>query len=120
MQLVERLQQEERWLPHPEVEWLVLERPGASLLQYFDGVETVCIVDALSAEGFQGVRRIAPEELLAVRGALSSHNFGVAEGLGLAAALGLLPERLFIYGCAGEPGECLGVLQSLLEQDLLV
>jgi hydrogenase maturation protease len=99
IEAVERLQQEAEWAGRSDIEWLVLERPGAALLHYFSGVEMVCLIDALK-HPVAGVYRIAPAELLSQAGAISSHDFGVAEALCLAQGLGQLPPHLVIYGIA--------------------
>ncbi|MCW8918549.1 MAG: hydrogenase maturation protease [Gammaproteobacteria bacterium] len=99
IEAVERLRQEAQWAGRSDIEWLVLERPGATLLHYLTGVERVCLIDALN-HPVAGVYRIAPAELLAQAGAISSHDFGVAEALRLAQGLGQLPPHLVIYGIA--------------------
>ncbi len=104
MELVEQLSRDESWRARDDIEWLVLERPGAALLHYFEGVETVVIVDALDSDKHEGVVRIEPEQLLNEPALLSSHGFGVAEALQLAQALGQMPERLLIYGVVEAPG----------------
>ena len=121
LQLVEKLRQDVVWQSHDEIEWLLLERPGAALLQYFDGVETICLIDALDCDDHQGVVRIKAESLLAETGSFSSHQFGVAETLQLATTLKQLPPRLFIYGIAGGSSSTLvDELSAMLTQDLLV
>ncbi len=101
MQLVERLRDDPQWQRFGEIEWLLLERPGASLLHYLNGVEVVCLVDALEYSKHGGVVRIEAGDLLAADSSLSSHNFGVTETLHLASALNQLPSRLLIYGVVG-------------------
>jgi Ni,Fe-hydrogenase maturation factor len=96
---------------------LVLERPGAALLQYFAGVETDCLIDALASEEHSGVVRIEPDALLLDKAAISSHRFGVAEALQLAAALQQLPPRLLLYGVVDAP-DCLAELSAMLATDL--
>ncbi len=119
MQLVERLRQDAQWQLRDEIEWLLLERPGAALLQYFGGVETICLIDALDSSLAQGVVRIEPESLLTETGSFSSHQFGVAETLQLAKTLKQLPQRLVIYGIAGGSFTTLyDELSTMLTQDL--
>jgi hydrogenase maturation protease len=117
MELVAQLRDEEKWRRREEIEWLLLERPGAALLQYLDGVETVCLVDALEGHQIDGVLRIDPDSLLSEGAVVSSHHFGVAEALQLAAALQRLPPRLLIYGIAGESARA-AQLGALLAHDL--
>lgn len=102
MQLVEQLRGDACWRQRGKIEWLILERPGAALLHYLEGVETVCLVDALQSGDHEGVIRIEPEALLSEEALLSSHHFGVTEALRLATALQCLPPRLLVYGIAGE------------------
>jgi hydrogenase maturation protease len=103
IEAVQWLCQEAAWRGRDGIDWVVLERPGAALLHYFSGVETLCLIDALDEGDIPGhpaaaVRRIEAEELLSQAGALSSHDFGVAEALLLAERLALLPPRLILYG----------------------
>jgi hydrogenase maturation protease len=97
IEALQRLQQDELWRGRDDIEWVELERPGAALLAQFAGVETVCLIDALD-HPLAGVQRIHPDALMAQSGNISSHDFGVAEALLLAARLGELPPRLIIYG----------------------
>ncbi len=118
MQLVEQLREDVRWQQREEIEWLVLERPGAALLHYFEDVETVCLVDALA--GAQGDRplRLTLDDLLAENAPISSHHLGVSETLQLASVLQQLPPRLFIYGVANNGMESYAELQAMLLEDL--
>lgn len=121
IEAVERLQQDASWQGRDDIEWLALERPGAALLHYFSGIETVCLLDALDRPQ-AGVQRIYPTELLSRSGSISSHDFGVAEALLLAERLGQLPPRLIIYGIALPQGSAAqgwyqtlsGMLQEVL------
>lgn len=116
MQLVEMLSR------HPafqkdNIEFVVVERPGTTLLQYFEDADTVCLVDALLDESEKGVVRIDVEDLLSHPATISSHHFGVAETLQLAATLGQLPPRLLIYGVTGE-GDWYTELVRTISDDL--
>ena len=115
IELVRQLQADQQWRASEEIEWLLLERPGAALLNYFAEVETVVLVDAL--EGGAEVTRIDPDELLSGSGAISSHHFGVAEALQLAQALGQLPPRLLLYGVTPHR-KSYARLSEMLAQDL--
>ena len=115
MELVDKLSCDAVWRQHGDIEWLRLERPGASLLQYFSGVETVCLIDAL--EGGRAVMRIETDELLALDAVISSHHIGVAEALQLATAINQLPPQLLIYGVPDQP-ESYGQLSAMLAEDL--
>ena len=86
----------------PEVE-VVEAGPAVRVLDLLEGADTVIVVDAVRAPaggrahgtvlraeaGADGL----PAEL---RGSLSSHGLGLAEALGLAAALGRMPRVVFI------------------------
>ena len=115
MTLVEQLRDDVMWQQREEIEWLVLERPGAALLQYFTGVETLCLIDALKGAG--PVVRIDQNELLTQDNVISSHHIGVAESLQLAAALHLLPPRLVLYGVGDHP-ESYSQLSAMLSEAL--
>lgn len=121
MQLVDRLRQDVAWQTRDEIDWVVLERPGATLLQYLNGVETVCLIDALDSDDHHGVVRIKAESLLAETGSFSSHQFGVAETLQLANTLQQLPARLLIYGIAsGALSKSFDELSAMLKRDLAI
>ncbi len=119
LQLVARLRHEASWRARDDIEWLVLERPGATLLHYFDGVQTVCLIDALDSTEHRGAVRIDPDALLAGASAISSHHFGVAETLQLARALNQLPPRLLLYGIV-PTADCYTELEAMLSRDLQV
>jgi hydrogenase maturation protease len=97
IEAVQRLQHDALWRGHGDIDWVVLERPGAALLSQLAGVDAVYLIDALD-HPVAGVHRISPEELLTRAGKISSHDFGVAEALLLAERLGQLPQRLMLYG----------------------
>lgn len=117
MQLVEQLRHDAQWRKREDIEWLVLERPGAALLHHFDGVESVCLIDALEHSEQERVERIELGDLLPGEITMSSHNFGVAETVQLAAALKQLPPRLLIYGVTDYP-DCYADLATMLANDL--
>lgn len=117
MRLVEQLRDDPHWSKQTGIEWQVLERPGASLLEYFESAETVVIIDALRSDDHEGVVRIKPDDLLVEASLLSSHHVGVAETLQLAAALNQLPLRLMIYG-VGEHPDSFTRLTTMLDADL--
>ena len=119
MQLVEQLRSDVVWQQREEIEWLVLERPGASLLQYFAGVDIVCVIDALESSSHKGVVRLALDEILGEERTFSSHQFGVAESLQLARVLNQLPHRLLLYGIAGgQVSQNHDELSAMLRHDL--
>jgi hydrogenase maturation protease len=91
----------------------VLEKDGdfASLLDDWQGVPVVIIVDATSSGSAPGTitRYEAHEEPLpAALSRASTHSFGIAEAIELARALGRLPPSLIVFGIEGRdfsPGE---------------
>ena len=84
-----------------ECELIKLDRPGSGLLDWFDGVEHVILLDALALDSDAGQPRLLdPGELQRLSPGTSSHGFGVAQALDLAARLDQLPRRVDIVGIA--------------------
>ncbi|HEY0635062.1 MAG TPA: hydrogenase maturation protease [Gammaproteobacteria bacterium] len=84
---------------HLHLTFVRSDRPGALLLEQLRKVDAAVIIDAMHAGLPPGtLRNILPEQLGRESLLLSSHGFGVAEALALAAVLGELPERLTIFG----------------------
>ncbi len=84
----------------------ILEHDGdpATLLAILDGAATAVIVDAAASGTPAGtVRRFdaGAAPLPARQFGLSTHGFGLAEGLELARALGQLPGRCIVYAVEG-------------------
>jgi hydrogenase maturation protease len=88
----------------PELD--VIEREGepVALLDAFDGVDAVVLVDAVSSGAEPGtVHRLnaavdrLPEELFRH----STHHLGLAEAVELARALGTLPREAIVVGVEG-------------------
>jgi hydrogenase maturation protease len=82
--------------------------PGWGLPNWLEGWSRVILIDAVHMGEKPGTwRRFNPEQVrLIVTGqAVSLHEPGLASGLELTQALGLLPEDIVIYGV--EPDECL-------------
>lgn len=105
--------------------WLALERPGLSLLEAWQGADTVVLIDTLlSPQANRPVQRIALDDLLQQASGLSSHDIGVAEALAMAKVLGQLPPRLLIYGITVcdkrevAATDWLQPLQQMLQDDL--
>ena len=94
----------------PDVAVKLCPRGGLSLLDTWQGAESVMIVDALRSNGVAGSTvRVDQEDLdrLAGIGTVSSHGIGIGETIRLAQALGSLPAKLIIYGIEAhhfEPG----------------
>lgn len=77
---------------------------GVGLLELFEGAVDVVLIDAAVTGAAAGTVHVwdgrdALPGWEATGG--STHHFGVAEGLRLAAALGRLPERVLVYGIEG-------------------
>ncbi len=95
---IERLRKERNRFP-AKTELLSLDRPGSSLVSLLEDAKTVVLIDAMQSGQPPGtVQRIQLTELLAEATHPSSHSLGVAEALALAKALGVLPEKILIYG----------------------
>ncbi len=74
---------------------------GAALMDAWQGAGQVFLIDAVSSGGKPGaVIRVDCRELQGRRdpGLVSSHGFGVAQAIRLAAVLGRLPPRMALYG----------------------
>jgi hydrogenase maturation protease len=84
----------------------VLEREGepTSLIDSWEGVDSVWLVDAVSSGAEPGTvhRHDAGErELPAAIFRTSTHHFGLAEAIELARAVGRLPRTTIVYGIEG-------------------
>jgi hydrogenase maturation protease len=96
----------ERKLP-PNVSIIDAGTPGWGLPLWFEGQDKVIIIDAVRMGETPGAwKRFAPEtvRLFANGEVLSLHEPGLANGLALAEALGVLPGEIVIYGI--EPAQC--------------
>jgi hydrogenase maturation protease len=80
----------------PGVEVIAADRPGAGLVELLDGREAVILVDAARSPGGRAgtVHDLELRGFSTGPGPVSSHAFGVAEALALAARLGRLPPHL--------------------------
>ena len=89
----------------PEVEVLEHSGEGASLLELYQERKMVILVDAVQSDLPVGriVRFDAAKEPVPSRFFhYSTHDFGLAESVEMARALGKLPPNLIIYGIAGK------------------
>ena len=101
-----------------DCELIKLDRPGADLIRYLEGRDEVVIIDAVQAGESPGrLLRLEQDDLAAVACQTSSHGFGVAETLAMAAKLGALPARLTLLGI--ETGPDLSVLPEFSNTELL-
>lgn len=80
------------------------DRPGAALLEAWRDAGLVILLDAVRSGAEPGtVHRLDVEQLSRPRPTSSTHGFGVAEAVALAAALEALPETLLFYGIEADP-----------------
>jgi hydrogenase maturation protease len=87
-----------------DIRVLVKEGDLTSLLDDWQGADTVFVIDAMSSTSAPGtiLRHDAHERPLPARFSRSStHSFGLAEAIELARALGRLPSRLVVFGIEG-------------------
>jgi hydrogenase maturation protease len=84
-----------RALPPGRVQTCVCDRPGVGLIQFLHRRGEVIIVDAARGREPGSVHWLTAADTQALRPA-SSHGFGVAEALGLAAALGQTPDAVHV------------------------
>ena len=94
--------------PPAHTEVIVADRPGAGLIDLFDGVDSVILIDAARSGAPPGT--VHEFDLHALSSCplrlYSSHDFGVAEIIQLAARLDRLPRRGRVFGieiAAGQP-----------------
>lgn len=104
-ELAERLRASEAlagW--HEQISISLHDRPGAALLQAWRGTGLVILIDAVRSGAEPGrVHRLDAAQLAAQPRQLSTHGFGVAEAVQLAAALDALPEALQFFGVEIDP-----------------
>ncbi len=83
----------------PDCELIKLDRPGSDLIRYFQGLDDVVLIDAVQAGQSPGsVLRLEVEDLALTECQTSSHGFGVADALKMAAELNLSPKKLLLIG----------------------
>ncbi len=86
--------------PPPGAEVIAVDRPGATLIDLFDGADAVILIDAAHSGARAGTIHDIDLQVLASHtlGLISSHDLGVAEAVQLAARLGRLPARGRVLG----------------------
>ena len=96
-QIIEKLESDSR-IPDC-CDLLKLDRPGADLVATIQRYPNVVLIDAVQSDQPRGtfVRLDSGQISQQARG-LSSHNFGVAEAIALARAMGQLPRELILFG----------------------
>ena len=88
----------------PGIEVRTLDGDASALLELWSGHEDVALVDAASSGARPGtLHELGAHDPALPAAALrsSTHAFGVADAVGLAAALGRLPDRLEILAVEG-------------------
>jgi hydrogenase maturation protease len=125
-ELAERLRASETLAPWSErISISLHDRPGAALLQVWRGGGQVILLDAVRSGAVPGtVHRFDTADLMTQPRQLSTHGFGVADAVQLAAALDALPEALRFFGVEADPAHtemCLSdavhaVLPALVEE----
>jgi hydrogenase maturation protease len=98
-------------------ELLKLDRPGSGLIERINGAARVILIDALQLSVEGDLLSLKAEELVGNNCLVSSHGFGVAEALGLASAMQVMPEQLEIFGLS--PGVEAGVALEKIKFKLL-
>lgn len=87
------------------IDLVALDRPGAALINWMDGVDHLIVVDALCSGAEPGTLvQLSPADLDSESSRLTSHHLELPETFGLASSLGCLPARIDIYGV--ELGSC--------------
>lgn len=94
-----------------ECDLVVLPQPGVELLDALQGADVILFIDAISSGAPPGSLHLTPLPSPAVQprtlSALSGHGWGLAEMVGLTAALGRRTPRLVLLGielATVEPG----------------
>ncbi|MGV6815900.1 MAG: hydrogenase maturation protease [Thiotrichales bacterium] len=94
------------WLTVDEIEresgqalrCIKLDRPGPMLLRHFAGLDDVVLIDAINDDGNCPVKQLQIDELPLAEVRNSTHSFELSQTLALGQSLGLLPERLRLFG----------------------
>jgi len=80
------------------IELITLDRPGLSLVDYFD-VDSLLIVDAVISDGLVGETSCIDIHALEKNSKnLSTHNAGIVDAIALARSLNMMPAKLQILG----------------------
>lgn len=92
---------------------------GLSLIEAWEGADTVIIIDAASSGAAPGtIHRMdaGAEPLGGDFFRYSTHAFGVVEAIELARALGRLPSRVVVYGIEGKSFEAGNEVSPILQK----
>ena len=88
-----------RMLVPTQIDCVALDRPGAALINWMQGVDHLVIIDALGSGMRPGsIVTLTPEALKTENLRLSSHMLALSDTLHLAETLSQLPARIDIYG----------------------
>ncbi len=83
------------------IDLVALDRPGAALINWMQGVDWLVLIDAISCDCEPGrIIRVDPAVPAAGLSAISSHGLDLTHSLKLAAALGSRPARIDLFGIA--------------------
>ncbi|MCB1800139.1 MAG: hydrogenase maturation protease [Gammaproteobacteria bacterium] len=82
-----------------------LDRPGAALINWFEGVSHLLIIDAISGHPTPGkILHLAADDLQTRHGRISSHHLDLQQTLALASVIHRRPARIEIMGVSlGDP-----------------
>jgi hydrogenase maturation protease len=85
--------------PPPDLEVVDWTGDPLGLLDRWDGVDRLVLIDAVVSGAAPGTtRRFGPDAPFARTSEASTHGLGLAEALALGRALGRLPERIEVWG----------------------
>ena len=89
----------------PGVELVESDGDPATLIEFWRGRDMALVVDAVRSGAPPGsIHHLELPGMASVPHGTSSHGLGLAEAVGIAAALGRLPRRLIVFGI--EAGGC--------------
>lgn len=92
--------------PAGAVEACCCDSTCGRLLALLSGIDAAILVDAMHSGAVPGaLRRLDASRLVAQRGRVSSHGFGLANTLALGRALDLLPATVIVYGIEAQGSE---------------
>lgn len=108
--------------PGDSGEFIEMDRPGACLIESLREYQAVILIDALSSDSSEDAKEpillLDARDLARDGGRCSSHGFGVAESLALAAALAELPSELSIFGLRRGGDEVFASLAGMVAEEV--
>jgi hydrogenase maturation protease len=93
---------------NPKIKTIITETPGLNLLEYFQDVDVVILVDAEDSGNPAGAVRVHSSipEAGSTPAEKTAHGFGVAETIAIARELGVcLPPHIILIGVEGSQWE---------------